>query len=43
VRVFDPLVITVASSFVLILALAASLLPAVRAASIDLVQALRGD
>jgi putative ABC transport system permease protein len=43
VRVLDPLVITVASSFVLILALAASLLPAVRAASIDLVQALRGD
>jgi predicted permease len=40
---FDPLVLTLAAVFVLFLALAASLLPAQRAASIDPMQALRAD
>jgi len=39
---FDPLVLTLAAVGVLLLALAASALPAFRAASIDPVQALRG-
>jgi putative ABC transport system permease protein len=40
---FDPLVLVVAAIFVLMLALAASLLPARRAASIDPMKALRAD
>ena len=40
---FDPLVLTLAAVFVLILALVASLLPAQRAASIDPMRALRAD
>ena len=40
---FDPLVLTLAAVFVLMLALTASLLPAQRAASIDPMQALRTD
>ena len=40
---FDPLVLTVASIFVLILAIAASLLPAQRAAAVDPMKALRAD
>ena len=40
---FDPLVLVVAAAFVLVLALAASLLPARRAASIDPMKALRAD
>jgi len=40
---FDPLVLTLAAVFVLILALAASFLPAHRAASIDPIKALRTD
>jgi len=40
---FDPLVMALAAVFVLILALAASLLPARRAASVDSMKALRAD
>lgn len=40
---FDPLVLTLAAVLVLMLAMAASLLPARRAASIDLVKSLRAD
>jgi len=40
---FDPLVLVLAAVFVLMLALAASLLPARRAASIDPMKALRAD
>jgi ABC-type antimicrobial peptide transport system permease subunit len=40
---FDPLVLTLAAVFVVLLALAASLLPARRAASIDPMKALRSD
>ena len=40
---FDPLVLTLAAVFILFLALLASLLPALRAASIDLMHALRTD
>jgi len=40
---FDPLVLTLAAVFVLMLALTASLLPARRAASIDPMQSLRAD
>jgi putative ABC transport system permease protein len=40
---FDPLVLTLAAVFVLLLALAASFLPAHRAASIDPMKALRTD
>jgi putative ABC transport system permease protein len=43
VSAFDPLVLTLAAVFVLLLALIASLLPARRAASIDPMQALRAD
>jgi len=40
---FDPIVLTMAAVGVLLLALAASTLPAFRAASIDPSQALRGE
>jgi len=40
---FDPLVLTLAAVFVLMLALTASLLPARRAALIDPMKALRAD
>ena len=40
---FDPLVLTLAAVGVLLLALTASMLPALRAASIDPMQALRGE
>jgi predicted permease len=40
---FDPLVLTLAAVGVLLLALTASMLPAMRAASIDPMQALRGE
>lgn len=43
VEPFDPLVLAVAVIFVLVLALAASLLPARRAASIEPMQALRAE
>jgi ABC-type lipoprotein release transport system permease subunit len=39
----DPLVLTLAALGVLLLALTASMLPALRAASIDPMQALRGE
>jgi ABC-type antimicrobial peptide transport system permease subunit len=40
---FDPLVLSLAAGFVIVLALAASLLPAARAASINPMAALRTD
>jgi len=43
VSALDPLVVALAAFFVLMLALAASLLPATRAASIDPMRALRAD
>jgi putative ABC transport system permease protein len=41
VSAFDPLVLTLAAVFVMLLALMASLLPAQRAAGIDPMEALR--
>src|SRR5215469_562850 len=41
ISAFDPLTLTLAAGFVLLLALAAAWLPAERAASVELVQALR--
>jgi ABC-type lipoprotein release transport system permease subunit len=43
VSALDPVVLVVASVFVLLLTLFASLLPAQRASSIDPMQALRGE
>jgi ABC-type antimicrobial peptide transport system permease subunit len=43
VNSFDPLVLALAVGFVLLLALAASFVPARRAASIEPMQALRAD
>ena len=43
VSAFDPLVLTLAAVFVMLLALTASLIPAGRAAGIDPMQALRGE
>jgi putative ABC transport system permease protein len=43
VSAFDPLVLTLAAVFVLLLTLAASLLPARRAASVDLARTLRSE
>ena len=43
VSAMDPLVLTLASVLVLLLALAACLLPARRAASVDPMQALRAE
>jgi ABC-type antimicrobial peptide transport system permease subunit len=43
VSAFDPLVLTLATLSLLLLALGASLLPARRAASVDLTQALRSE
>jgi putative ABC transport system permease protein len=40
---FDPLVLTTAATFVMLLALVASLLPAQRAASVDPMTVLRTD
>jgi ABC-type antimicrobial peptide transport system permease subunit len=40
---FDPVVLSVAGLFVLALAVVASLLPAIRAASIDPMRALRAE
>ena len=40
---FDPLVLTIAAAGMLLLALGASTFPAFRAASIDPMQALRGE
>ena len=40
---FDPLVLSLATAFVIVLALVASLLPAARSASIDPMAALRAD
>jgi ABC-type antimicrobial peptide transport system permease subunit len=40
---FDPLVLSLAAAFVIVLVLAASLLPATRAASTNPVHALRAD
>jgi ABC-type antimicrobial peptide transport system permease subunit len=40
---FDPLVLSLASLFVVVLAVAAALLPAARAASIEPMRALRAD
>ena len=40
---FDPLVVTLAAVFVLLLAWLASLLPARRAASVDLMSVLRAE
>jgi ABC-type antimicrobial peptide transport system permease subunit len=40
---FDPLVLTIAALCVMLLAVAASGLPAIRAASIDPMKALRGE
>jgi putative ABC transport system permease protein len=43
VSAFDPVVLSLATISLLLLALAASLLPAGRAASVDLTQALRSE
>lgn len=40
---FDPIVLTLSALFVVLLAIAASLIPAQRAASIDPMQALRAE
>jgi ABC-type lipoprotein release transport system permease subunit len=40
---FDPIVLTLAAIGVMLLAVAASVLPALRAASIEPMQALRGE
>jgi len=40
---FDPVVLSLAAAFVIVLALVASLLPAARAASINPMSALRAD
>jgi ABC-type lipoprotein release transport system permease subunit len=42
-RPFDPLLLVLAEAFVLLLALLASLLPARRAASLDLISVLRAE
>ena len=43
VSAFDPLVLTLTAAVVLLLTLIASLLPANRAASVDLIQTLRAE